>query len=149
VWINPENSSDTYINNSTFCGGYIDIDGLPQPWLLPGGIKNGMDGHKGYLCPQGSVCLEGDNPYNGTVSFDNLLQSLELVFVIMTSNTFSDLMYFLMASDYLAAASCECRLRRLYAVSLTFVVFAAGIVILSLWLINLVSSLRMLLEDTC
>ena len=38
------------------------------------------------------------------VSFDNILQSVELVFVVMTSNTFTDLMYYLTNSDYLAAA---------------------------------------------
>ena len=50
--------------------------------------------------------MEQDNPYNGTVSFDNILQSLELVFVIMSSNTFSDLMYDLTDSDLLVAALC-------------------------------------------
>jgi len=35
---------------------------------------------------------EGENPYNGTVSFDNIAQAMELVFVIITSNTFTDLM---------------------------------------------------------
>lgn len=109
VWINPDNSSDRYIDNFTFCGGYVAQNGSPMPWLLPDEKTNGTIGHKGYLCPQGSICLEGDNPYNGTVSFDNLLQSLELVFVLMTSNTFSDLMYYLMDSDYLAAALCKRR----------------------------------------
>jgi hypothetical protein len=47
-----------------------------------------------------------ENPYNGTVSFDNVLQSLELIFVIMSSNTFSDLLYYTADSDYLAAAMC-------------------------------------------
>jgi hypothetical protein len=37
---------------------------------------------------------EGTNPYNGTVSFDNIAQAMELVFVIITSNTFTDLMLF-------------------------------------------------------
>lgn len=113
VWINPDNSSDRYINDFTFCGGYIAQNGSPMPWLLPDEKTNGTIGHKGHLCPQGSICLEGDNPYDGTVSFDNLLQSLELVFVIMTSNTFSDLMYYLMDSDYLAAALCKRRHRDL------------------------------------
>ena len=36
---------------------------------------------------------EGSNPYNGTVSFDNIAQAMELVFVIITANTFTDLMY--------------------------------------------------------
>jgi hypothetical protein len=45
---------------------------------------------------------EGINPYNGTVSFDNIAQSMELVFVIMSSNTFTDLMFVLvrMMADF-------------------------------------------------
>jgi hypothetical protein len=55
------------------------------------------------------------------MSFDNILHSLELVFVIMSSNTFTDLLYYTTDSDYLATA----------------LFFACGFVILSLWLVNL------------
>lgn len=68
-----------------------------------------------------SICVEADNPHNGTQSFDNVLQSLELVFVIMSSNTWSDLMYTVSDTDYL--------------VSTLF--FIIGILILSLWLVSL------------
>ncbi|KAI6779097.1 Calcium-channel protein-like protein [Emericellopsis cladophorae] len=60
-------------------------------------------------------------PYDNTVNFDNILQSLELVFVIMSSNTFTGLMYDTMGSDYTAAA----------------LFFAAGIMILTLCRQNL------------
>ena len=76
-----------------------------MPWLHAN-FSNGTDNHKGYLCPKGSLCLEGDNPYKGTVSFDNVLQSLQLVFVIMSSNTFSDILYYTTDSDFLAGAIC-------------------------------------------
>ncbi|KAK3110601.1 calcium channel protein, partial [Teratosphaeriaceae sp. CCFEE 6253] len=114
-----------YNQNATyafqFCGGWIPPNGsTPLPWLTQSGSW-GAEAAKGYFCPQNSFCVEGSNPYNGTMSFDNILQSTELVFVIMTSNTFSDLMYYLTDSDYLAAA----------------LFFAAGIVILALWLLNL------------
>ncbi|EMD00729.1 hypothetical protein BAUCODRAFT_118469 [Baudoinia panamericana UAMH 10762] len=119
-----------------FCGGWITEGGAKMPWLTSQGV-NGSDGYKGYLCPRGSFCVEGENPYNGTVSFDNILQSLELVFVIMSSNTFSDLMYYLTDSDYLAAA----------------LFFAFGIVLLSLWLLNLLiavitSSFQVIREES-
>ena len=65
--------------------------------------------------------MEGGNPYKGTFGFDNILHSLEMVFVIMSSNTFTDLLYYTTDSDYLAAA----------------LFFACGLVILSLWLVNL------------
>ena len=141
VWVGRDGFSN-YTHNSApndvqFCGGYLDsTTGQEMPWLNPDGTQ-GEGTHKGYLCPQGSRCVLGDNPYEGTVSFDNVLQSLELVFVIMTSNTFSDLLYYTADSDYLAAA--------LY--------FAAGIVIMSLWLMNLLiavitSSFQVIREES-
>ncbi|KAL8634601.1 MAG: hypothetical protein Q9228_007803, partial [Teloschistes exilis] len=84
-----------------------------------------------------SLCIEGDNPYNGTVSFDNVVQSLQLVFVTMSSNTFSDLLYYTTDSDWLASA----------------LFFAFGIVIMSLWLMNLLvavitSSFQVIREES-
>lgn len=92
--------------NIQFCGGYLNDSG-PQPWLRADLIHTGAKNHKGYLCPKNSLCVENSNPYNGTVSFDDVLHSLQMVFVIMSSNTFSDLMYYTMDSDFLAAALCK------------------------------------------
>ena len=123
--------------NFQLCGGYINATtGERWPWLKSD-FTNGTSSNKGYLCPPQSICLEGSNPYNGTVSFDNILQSLQLVFVIMSSNTFSDLLYYTTNSDFLAAA--------LY--------FAFGIVIMSLWLMNLLvavitSSFQVIREES-
>ena len=53
------------------------------------------------------MCIESESPFNGTQSFDNIFQSLELVFVIMSANTYSDLLYKVADSDYLAGALCK------------------------------------------
>ena len=119
------------------CGGYINsTSGQAEPWLKSD-LSIGTKSHKGYLCPSGSLCLENSNPYNGTVNFDNVIQSLQLVFVIMSSNTFSDLLYYTTDSDFLPAA----------------LFFAFGIVIMSLWLINLLvavitSSFQVIREES-
>ena len=76
-----------------------------MPWLKAD-FSVARRSHKGYLCPQRSLCVEGVSAYNGTVSFDNVLQSLQLVFVIISSNSFSELLYYTMDSDFLAAALC-------------------------------------------
>ncbi|KAK4937603.1 calcium channel protein [Elasticomyces elasticus] len=143
VWVGDDGSGQNYTlniapENIQFCGGYLDAaTGFAMPWLKPDG-RNGTDSAKGYFCPQGSLCVEGpEGPYNGTVSFDNIVQSLELVFVIISSNTFSDLLYYLTDTDYLAAA----------------LFFAAGIVVLSLWLVNLLvavitSSFQIIREES-
>lgn len=143
VWVGDDGSGQNFTlniapENIQFCGGHLDaVSGAPMPWLFSDGT-NGSRESKGYLCPQNSLCVEGSQgPYNGTVSFDNILQSLELVFVIISSNTFSDLLYYLTDSDYLAAA----------------LFFAAGIVVLSLWLVNLLvavitSSFQIIREES-
>ncbi|KAK5382203.1 calcium channel protein [Exophiala xenobiotica] len=143
VWVGDDGSGQNYTlnvapENIQFCGGYLDAaTGVPMPWLKLDG-QNGTRSAKGYLCPQDSLCVEGSQgPYNGTVSFDNIVQSLELVFVIISSNTFSDLLYYLADSDYLAAA----------------LFFATGIVVLSLWLVNLLvavitSSFQIIREES-
>lgn len=83
-----------------------NITGLPQPYIMPDGTP-GAKHAKGYICPLNSYCIVGDNPYGNTVSFDDILHSLELVFVMMTTNTFSQIMYYTADSDYLAACLCK------------------------------------------
>lgn len=125
MWVDPTGNANFTQNDAPdgiqFCGGHLDnVTTKEMPWL----DASGTPAHtkpKGYICPQGSLCIQGDNPYNGTMSFDNIVQSLELVFVIMSSNTFTDLLYFTTDTDYLASA----------------LFFACGFVILSLWLVNL------------
>jgi len=104
-----------------FCGRFLDNQtGERRPWLKLDG-SYGATTSTGYLCPSPMVCVETVNPYGGSVSFDNIFQSLELVFVIMSANNFSDLMYSLMDSEMLAAA----------------LFFAAIIVVLYYWLVIL------------
>ncbi|KAI1430100.1 Ion transport protein-domain-containing protein [Xylaria sp. FL1777] len=151
VWrdpLQPNNLTAAYTNEMQFCGGHIDNDTLkPVPWVKldsTGLETNSLDnlipaqgGAKGFICPQYSICLEQHSPYNQTVSFDNIIQSLELVFVVMSSNTWSDLMYYTTNSDFQAAA----------------LFFGAGIMILMLWLINLLiavitSSFQVIREES-
>ena len=127
--------------NIEFCGGYINTtDKQAWPWLKAddtGILKTGTSSHKGFLCPENSLCLEGTGPYNNTVSFDNIANSLELVFVVISANTFSDLLYYTTNSDFLAGA----------------LFFAFGIMIMSLWLTNLLvavitSSFQVIREES-
>ncbi|GAB0137777.1 hypothetical protein EsDP_00006030 [Epichloe bromicola] len=147
VWldpIDPTNFSATYTHEKEFCGGHLDNQtGEISPWVKFSspesldGLVNGAGDGKGFICPRGSICLQQKNPYNGTVNFDNIANSLELVFVIISANTFSDLMYHTMASDYLQAAF----------------FFGAGIMIMLLWLTNLLiavitSSFQVIREES-
>ncbi|KAI9775641.1 MAG: calcium channel protein [Geoglossum umbratile] len=137
VWSDPAGLEPDYPVPFTFCGGQLNkVTSEAEAWVNQDGSP-GARKHKGYLCPKQSVCMLQDNPWNNTIGFDNIFQSLELVFVIMSSNTFSDLLYFTTNSDYLVSA----------------MFFAAGIVIMSLWLINLLvavitSSFQVIREES-
>lgn len=147
VWLDPldpQNLTASFTNEEAFCGGFLDNEtGQTLPWVrftVPDNLdklENGTGEGKGFLCPRGSICLQQNNPANGTVNFDNVFNSLELVFVIMSANTFSDLMYNTMGSDYSQAA----------------LFFGAGIMIMTLWLTNLLiavitSSFQVIREES-
>lgn len=119
VWHNPDHHDETFINEEQYCGSYLLANGTRLPYLLRDNTSYSVA--KGYECPINSVCQSGENPYNGTVSFDNVLQSMQLVFVIMSINTFAELMYQMMDSDGLLAS----------------LFFIFGIFILTVWLMNL------------
>lgn len=117
-WTNPSNPDETFLNSKQYCGSYLNQSGIASPYIDRDGEHSQTK--KGYTCPRNSKCVSGKNPYGGTVSFDNILQSLELVFVVMSANTFTDLMYDTMDSENLAAC----------------LFFIFGIFILTVWLIN-------------
>ena len=131
---------DSSSQSMQLCGGYKNAStGEEMPWLRSDLDLNNTDGRtpKGYLCPRNSLCVERENPFNGTVSFDNVVQSLQMVFVIMSSNTFSDILYYMTDSDWLASA----------------IFFAFGVVIMTLWLMNLLvavitSSFQVIREES-
>ncbi|CAH6718527.1 calcium-channel protein Cch1p [[Candida] jaroonii] len=118
VWYNPDDSSDTFVNTDSFCGSYLDVNGHARPYILSNGEHSSSI--KGFRCPVYSRCETLDNPSEGTVHFDNIFNSLEQVFVIMSANTFTDILYMTLDTDTLAAA--------LY--------FVFGMLIMTVWLLN-------------
>ncbi|KAI1647814.1 Ion transport protein-domain-containing protein [Daldinia loculata] len=146
VWLDPsqpDNMTLAYTNDMQFCGGYLDKDGTEKPWVkssTPGTLLDLQPQYpkpKGYICPRNSICLEQSSPFNNTLSFNNIHHSLELVFVIMSANTWSDLMYYTTYSEFLPAA----------------LFFGAGIMIMMLWLTNLLiavitSSFQVIREES-
>ncbi|EPS42843.1 hypothetical protein H072_3186 [Dactylellina haptotyla CBS 200.50] len=133
----PTGVQANYTQEFQFCGGYLDASNFSEmPYIFPDGTHAGV-APKGYICPVNSLCVEASNPYRGTVNFDNIIQSMELVFVIISSNTFSDLMYYTADSDYMWSA----------------LFFIFGVIILTFWLVNLLvavitSSFQVIREES-
>lgn len=118
VWTNPDDPTDTYVNSELYCGSSLHANGTAMPYLFRDGTSSNIV--KGFRCPVNSQCISGDNPFGGTVNFDNILQSMEMVFVVISANTFTDIMYDTMDSDNLAAC----------------LFFIFGIFTLTVWLVN-------------
>jgi hypothetical protein len=137
VWIDPA-GIENFTNSDQHCGGYLDDDYQPRGYIAADGMPDGPDKGKGFLCPRGSLCIEGDeNPEEGTMSFDTILNSLELVFTIMSNNGWSDVLYAVADAEYLVSA----------------LFFVAGMLILSLWLMSLLiavitSSFQIIREES-
>ncbi|RKP28983.1 hypothetical protein METBISCDRAFT_10579, partial [Metschnikowia bicuspidata] len=119
VWQNPENRDETYVNSNQYCGLYLSPQGQLMPFLTRSNESLGVV--KGFICPANSVCKSGDNPYNGTVNFDNILQSMQIVFVLMSTNGFGEIMYNMMDLDGL----------------LSSFFFIVCVFILTVWVMNL------------
>lgn len=121
VWYDQDNPDNKYQYDGQYCGGYLEpLTKKVMPYLLDDGTFGPAS--KGFLCPQYSKCISNANPSNGRVSFDNIVNAMELVFVVMSANTFTDLMYDTMDSDEMAAS----------------IFFVVAIFVLNIWLMNLV-----------
>lgn len=134
VWVDPTGVAENY-TTSQFCGSYLHPDTLE---VMPYVFEDGSPGPqaKGFTCPVNSLCVSSENPYGGTLSFDNIFNSIEEVFVIMSSNTYSDILYDTIDTDFLVSS----------------LFFISGIVVLSLWLISLLiaviaSSFKLVREE--
>ncbi|KAN0082764.1 hypothetical protein V8E55_008559 [Tylopilus felleus] len=102
------------------CGGHIDaITLVPSPYLHSNGTPSSIT--KGYICPLGQVCQEGENPFTGVDSFDTVYYATLQIVVLASANTWSQVMYQIMASEYWVAS----------------IFFILGILVLNLWLFNL------------
>lgn len=78
--LDPQNASNT-MEMAQYCGGYINVtDGTTVPYILSNGEHAAWS--KGFICENGLVCEETENPFGGTISFDNIFESMLLVMII-------------------------------------------------------------------
>ncbi|KAH3671874.1 hypothetical protein OGAPHI_000060 [Ogataea philodendri] len=121
VWTNPDDPTDIFENSMQFCGSYLDSStNKSKPYI--DNLGSAARYAKGYTCPKYSKCIAGDNPYGNTIGFDNIFIAMQMVFVIISANTFTDIMYYTMDSDEMASA----------------LFFIFSIFILTVWLLSLI-----------
>lgn len=76
--LDPNNSSNT-AELQQYCGGYVNETGSIVPYKLKSGEHALWS--KGFICEQGLICEETENPYGGTISFDNIFSSMMIVMI--------------------------------------------------------------------
>ena len=115
-----------------YCGSWLHPETLEvMPYLLldsaSGSFRN-QSRVKGYTCPVGSQCVElkafpsyGSYADLANMSFDNIFNSLEIVFIMMSANGFTPIMYDIIDSESLASS----------------LFFISGVLVLAVWLMNL------------
>ncbi|KAH9459057.1 hypothetical protein Pst134EA_019208 [Puccinia striiformis f. sp. tritici] len=120
VWIDPAGKNN-YTFQAQSCGGqYNSITGIEEGFVH--GTTGKLFGNsKGYICPQGQLCMETGNPNNGTQSFDNVAGAAMQVVVIASANTWSNMMYSLIDAEYYASCA----------------FFIVCLLVLNFWLLNI------------
>jgi hypothetical protein len=126
VWLGdavagPAASPGTNYTLTQICGGYFDPSQGRRLGFTDtaGNLLRGEP--KGYICPAGLVCVQGENPEGGTLSFDNIFAALMQVVVVISSNNWSQTLYDMVDAE--PFASC------LY--------FIIGLLVLNFWMANL------------
>ncbi|KAI8991980.1 Ion transport protein-domain-containing protein [Mycotypha africana] len=118
VWHDPNNTTNVQ-EVQQYCGGYINGSGAVVPYRLKDGTEALWS--KGFICEQGLICEETDNPFGGTISFDNIFSSMLIVMIITGVQSWTDRMYDMMDAEYFVAC-------------LYFVVI---VIVMNFWLVNL------------
>ncbi|KAF8646018.1 hypothetical protein AX16_007443 [Volvariella volvacea WC 439] len=103
-----------------FCGGYIDPTTLEEIGFVQLDGSN-SDLKKGYICPLGQVCREGENPNDNVESFDTIWYAALQVIITASANGWTPLMYNMIDSEFF--------------ISCFF--FIICVIVLNFWLINL------------
>jgi len=82
------------------CGGSFAANGSELSFVESGGAVFARETPKGFICPFGQLCMEIENPNNGTTSYDNIFASAMQVVVTISVNTWSQYMYQAMDADF-------------------------------------------------
>ncbi|KAI9303230.1 Ion transport protein-domain-containing protein [Cunninghamella echinulata] len=115
----PIGSDNVYEDElQQYCGGYHQ-NGQILPYIKLDNTTAGWP--KGFICEEGFECRETRNPYNGSISMDNIFSSMLMVLIITGRQSWTDRMYDMMDAEY-------------YVACLYFIVI---VIVMNFWLLNL------------
>ncbi|KAG0053161.1 calcium channel protein [Gryganskiella cystojenkinii] len=115
-------SNETEVLDKQFCGGHYN---LTDPTEVTSYIqKDNLESPtspKGLICSHGYICKDiGVNPH-GAISYDVIYAAMVPVYVLMTGQTWTDLMYKIMDAEY----------------SWSSIYFVLVVLVMNFWILNL------------
>ncbi|KAK3818698.1 MAG: Ion transport protein-domain-containing protein [Benniella sp.] len=115
-------SNYTDVMEGRFCGGHYNTsDPRGKSSYLTIDDNLSSTAPKGYTCPENYVCKDTGRNYGSDLSFDNIVSSMIQVYILMTGQTWTDMMYKVMNSEHAWSS--------LY--------FVLVILIMNFWILNL------------
>ncbi|KAG0370046.1 calcium channel protein, partial [Gamsiella multidivaricata] len=105
-----------------FCGGHYNVsapNGISSYLTVDGG--NSPTSPKGYICASNYVCKDTGENFKGVISFDVISSAMVPVYVLMTGQTWTDMMYSIMDAEYAWSA----------------IYFVLVVLVMNFWILNL------------
>ncbi|KAF9088892.1 calcium channel protein [Mortierella sp. AD031] len=118
--VNSKNATE--ILDEVFCGGHYDPEDATNklPYLNSSGSFSSTEA-KGNICALGYECRDTGNNFENAISFDNIFSAMVPVYVLMTGQTWTDLMYHIMDAEYAWSS----------------VYFVLVVLVMNFWILNL------------
>ncbi|KAF8927182.1 calcium channel protein [Dissophora ornata] len=115
-------TNNTEVLLDQFCGGHYNISDPSgkSSYITIDGI-NSPTSPKGHICSAAYICLDTGVNFDGAVSFDVIYSAMVPVYVLMTSQTWTDMMYRIMDAEY----------------SWSSIYFVIVVLVMNFWILNL------------
>ncbi|GJJ69887.1 voltage-dependent calcium channel [Entomortierella parvispora] len=118
--VSATNATD--ILEDQFCGGYYNLtDPTRESSYIQKDGEPSPTSPKGRICSHGYVCLDTGVNLDGAISFDVIYSAMVPVYVLMTGQTWTDLMYYIMDAEY----------------SWSSLYFVLVVMVMNFWILNL------------
>ncbi|KAI8359295.1 Ion transport protein-domain-containing protein [Mortierella sp. GBAus27b] len=115
-------ADNSVVLEDQFCGGsYKELGSMETvPYITLDGGQS-LTPAKGYICPHNYECKDTGEYHGNDLSFDNILTSMVQVYILMTGQTWTDIMYKMMDSEH----------------GWSSIYFVVVILVMNFWILNL------------
>ncbi|KAG0294302.1 calcium channel protein, partial [Dissophora globulifera] len=115
-------TNQSVVLQDQFCGGHYNISepkGMSSYITVDG--THSPTSPKGHICSQAYICMDTGVNFDGVISFDVIYSAMVPVYVLMTGQTWTDMMYKIMDAEY----------------SWSAIYFVLVVLVMNFWILNL------------